>query len=195
MVVPLPGQVVTGRLFLFGKLPAHGDFVARGLSRAERDAWDAWLGETLEIARAELGAGFEDAYDQAPAWRFVRPELDGRWSSGALAPSMDAVGRRYPLVVGLSDLDAADAAARGAVLALGAEDAIRTALGDALDADVTLAGVRAEESSTAPAPIGHGLWWTEGGPLHAPAALSDARPSAAAFARALAPSRQPEPAR
>ena len=33
MVVPLSGQALSGlAVFAFGKLPAHGDFVARGLA-------------------------------------------------------------------------------------------------------------------------------------------------------------------
>ncbi|HYD46690.1 MAG TPA: type VI secretion system-associated protein TagF, partial [Phenylobacterium sp.] len=72
MVLPLPGDAVTGRrIWLFGKLPSHGDFVARGLDTGTRAAWDAWLSEGVGGARAALGEAFDAAYEIAPPWRFV----------------------------------------------------------------------------------------------------------------------------
>lgn len=72
---------------LFGKLPATGDFVARGLPDAFRARWDAWV--TRHLAR----------------WAGPWPEggLRLRLRSGdrcavALAvPSRDAAGRTFPL--------------------------------------------------------------------------------------------------
>ena len=49
---------MTGRPFLFGKLPAHGDFVARGLTPDAQAAWDDWASAGLERAMSELGEAF-----------------------------------------------------------------------------------------------------------------------------------------
>jgi type VI secretion system protein ImpM len=81
------------RVRLFGKLPAHGDFVARGFDAGGQAAVDAWLSASLADARAALD-GFEAAYDVAPAWRYAAPE-----TGGALAASVDAVGRRFPILL------------------------------------------------------------------------------------------------
>lgn len=83
---------------LFGKLPAHGDFVARGFAPREREVVDGWLSTSLERARGQFGASFEEAYDLAPAWRFSGPA-----GAGALAASMDAAGRRYPVWLLIDD--------------------------------------------------------------------------------------------
>lgn len=89
-------------VFAFGKLPAHGDFVARGLAPGERDAWDAWASESLERARRDLGDDFEAQHDQAPPWRFAfGPGRFARtWVAGALTPSIDRTGRRFVIVAG-----------------------------------------------------------------------------------------------
>ena len=95
---------------LFGKLPAHGDFVARGLDADTRDALDLWLSASLGAARDVLGAGFDEAYPLAPPWRFV-----GEARAGALAASQDAAERRFPLLLlvsGIEETRLDDAAAR-----------------------------------------------------------------------------------
>lgn len=79
---------------LFGKLPAHGDFVARGLSFEERDALDAWLSASLLQARAAYRAAFEERFDAAAPWR-----CEGDGVAGALAASQDSAGRRFPLLL------------------------------------------------------------------------------------------------
>ena len=52
--VSLPWFAVSAGIVL-GKLPFHGDFVARGVSAAVRDEIDRWLVETMATARDELG--------------------------------------------------------------------------------------------------------------------------------------------
>ena len=69
--------------FLFGKMPSHGDFVARGLAAEERDSLDAWLSAELADARAALGERFEERFDSAPPWRFAWP-ADG-WTAPEIA--------------------------------------------------------------------------------------------------------------
>jgi type VI secretion system protein ImpM len=88
--------------FAFGKLPAHGDFVARGLAPAECAAWDAWSSEALTHARDVMGEAFEATHAAALPWRFAfrgGPFGPGRLA-GAIAPSMDRSGRRFVFVLG-----------------------------------------------------------------------------------------------
>ncbi|TZG27551.1 type VI secretion system-associated protein TagF [Sphingomonas montanisoli] len=97
--------------FVFGKLPTHRDFVVRGLDAAARAWWDGWLSGQLSDARRTLGdAAFEDAYDRAPVWRFLLTHDDVRMA-GALAPSVDGAGRRFPIVAALYGNVGDDAAA------------------------------------------------------------------------------------
>ena len=87
---------------VIGKLPFHGDFVARGVTGRERDLLDKWLATSMAIASEQLGEKFDEAFDAAPPWRFAWDE-DG-WTAGALVPSVDSSGRRFPLLVALRNL-------------------------------------------------------------------------------------------
>jgi len=85
----------------YGKLPASGDFVTRRLPAAFIERWDAWLNEMLTGSRERFGAGWRDAFLSAPAWRFVlAPGVIGvqGWA-GLIVPSVDSVGRYFPLTV------------------------------------------------------------------------------------------------
>ncbi len=131
-----------GRWF-FGKLPAQGDFVWRGIDDyALRDGIDRWLADDVGAARAAF-ADFEERYDRAPAWNFVDCDPGGRWSGGALCASVDRVGRRYPLIMAAPAGDPAEAAAlSGACLA-----ALADALAEGWDADSLHAADLAPASS------------------------------------------------
>jgi type VI secretion system protein ImpM len=85
----------------YGKLPASGDFVTRRLPPAFIEPWDRWLNAVLAGSREKLGAGWRDAFLSAPAWRFVlAPGVLGpeAWV-GVILPSVDSVGRYFPLTV------------------------------------------------------------------------------------------------
>ena len=98
MDLPLPGDAVRTAV-VFGKLPAHGDFVARGLSAAEAAGLDDYLSASL--GDAAMLEDFDALYATAPAWRFVI-ELDGRPVCGVIAPSVDKVGRQFPVMAGVA---------------------------------------------------------------------------------------------
>jgi type VI secretion system protein ImpM len=79
-----------------GKLPARADFVSRRLPVALVEEWHVWLAEILAAARAELGDDWLDCYLRGPIWRFaLGPEM----ISGTLMPSVDGVGRYFPLTI------------------------------------------------------------------------------------------------
>lgn len=86
---------------LFGKLPAHGDFVRRRLPESFCEPWDAWLQAGIAAAREELGENFSHTWDSAPAWRFRLPggACGPDAVAGVLLPSEDFSGRRFPLTL------------------------------------------------------------------------------------------------
>lgn len=95
----MPGLLpLTG---LYGKVPAHGDFVRRGLPSSFVTPWDDWLQAGIARARAGLGAHWADAWDAAPAWRFALPAgaCGPDAVAGVMLPSMDTVGRRFPITL------------------------------------------------------------------------------------------------
>ena len=133
--------------WMFGKLPVQGDFVARGLDFALRDALDAWLSRQMEQGRNRFGAEFEARYDAAPAWCFIDCDPDGQWSGGTLCASVDAAGRRFPVMLAVPAEDAAEAAG----LAAGCLETLYGAFADGLDADgLHASAVIARESAWRP---------------------------------------------
>lgn len=86
----------------FGKMPALGDFASRRLPEAWIAAWDAWLQDELVAAREALGEpAWLELYLVAPIRRFwLAPNLLTReaWL-GVLMPSVDSVGRHFPLTL------------------------------------------------------------------------------------------------
>ena len=145
-------------VWLFGKLPAHGDFVARGLPAAAREELDHWLAASLADARDALGGSFERSYDRAPPWRFAAEGVDG-WTAGAMAPSVDGVGRRYPVLVARTGI----AAVAVEVVAEQLEHLLYEALAGRWDADrlVAHAAGSAEPAAHSPWTLGE-RWWTLG---------------------------------
>lgn len=87
-------------LALFGKLPSKRDFVAVDMPRDLLRLWEAWLQGSVSAAQNSLGARWHDTYLTAPIWRFwLGSGLAGREVVGALMPSLDGVGRFFPLAV------------------------------------------------------------------------------------------------
>lgn len=84
-----------------GKLPSRGDFVAHGLPRRFLVPWRDWADRVLAASQAELGADWLPLWLVAPVWRFsCAPGVAGPAAlAGLLLPSVDRVGRYYPLTV------------------------------------------------------------------------------------------------
>ncbi len=85
----------------YGKLPAKGDFITRNLPRDFIDRWDDWLQSGMNSSRQTLGDAWLDTYLTSPLWRFVLPVGvcgSTAWA-GVFMPSMDKVGRYFPLTV------------------------------------------------------------------------------------------------
>lgn len=87
----------------YGKLPTLGDFASRRLEGEFIEPWDRWLGEGLAAHREQLGETWLDAYLGSPVWRFVlMPGVlahEQAVLAGVLMPSVDKVGRYFPLTL------------------------------------------------------------------------------------------------
>ena len=85
----------------FGKVRSHGDFVTRRLPDAFTRPWDDWLQGMLRSSQQALGPTWLTTYLNSPIWRFaLAPGICGEpaWA-GVLMPSVDRVGRHFPLTV------------------------------------------------------------------------------------------------
>lgn len=92
LVMTLPGW--------WGKLPGTGDFSSRRLDRGVRQRLDEWLQLELRAMRARH-SHWQSAYLGAPVWHFAAGAglLDETPWLGVLMPSVDRVGRYFPLVI------------------------------------------------------------------------------------------------
>lgn len=162
----------------FGKLPTLGDFATRRLPAAFVEPWDQWLALGLASWR-EHDAGWLDAYLAGPIWCFeLGAGLLGRGSarwSGVLMPSVDRVGRYFPLTIAAPTAAESNLARRLHRLQHTAGVAARAMHEDwsAADLDAALARLndltlpppgRYDDSALAAslvqsAPAGHSLWW------------------------------------
>jgi type VI secretion system protein ImpM len=88
----------------FGKLTSHGDFVTRRLPPSFVAPWDGWLQACMQGSREQLGARWLQAYLGGPIWRFaLAPGVcDSQAWAGVLMPSVDRVGRHFPLAIASS---------------------------------------------------------------------------------------------
>lgn len=86
---------------LFGKLPAHGDFIQRNLSSVFINVWDEWLQHFVAGTQEQLGENWLDIYLTSPLWRFVFSAgvIDENNWTGIMIPSIDRVGRYYPFSI------------------------------------------------------------------------------------------------
>lgn len=89
----------------FGKVVMLGDFAHRRLPKSFIACCDRWLSQGISASRAQLGEHWLDTYLSSPVWRFAWAPgvVDERWWFGVVMPSVDAVGRYFPLVVAASD--------------------------------------------------------------------------------------------
>jgi len=183
----MPG-IVTGEIIrgFSGKVPARGDFVHAGLPRDFNDPWHDWQSAVIAGSRTLMGEAWLEAFLEAPVWRFVLPShLCGpRAVVGLIMPSVDKVGRYFPLTfAALADAGTPDAAEWSGWLDA-AEDLGRAAL----DEDAP-----PERLMPLPPPSGLNftnekisVWWTDGGPrVEASRLALPSLPTAAGFAAML----------
>ncbi|WP_375314778.1 type VI secretion system-associated protein TagF [Bradyrhizobium sp. A5] len=91
---------MTMRCGLFGKIGAKRDFIAIATPRSFLEAWEPWVQAALSASRHQLGPGWQQAFLTAPVWRFwLGAAICGTTVAGAIMPSLDGVGRYYPLTL------------------------------------------------------------------------------------------------
>ena len=85
----------------FGKVPALGDFVQRALPSSFVTPWDEWLGASVAGSKSVLGDRWLEVYLQSPIWRFFLSDgvLGSASWAGVMMPSVDRVGRYFPLTI------------------------------------------------------------------------------------------------
>lgn len=175
----------------YGKLPALGDFASRRLAPDTVSRCDAWLSAGLAASQRALGTAWLDLYLTAPIWRFALcPGIAGEpaWL-GVLMPSVDRVGRYFPLLL-LSPCPARDSCSADGPdgcdtgkdtldwldrLADVAQDCLHP--GASLDRfEAALMAVPRPGTAAAlwtTAPPGHSVWWTERAHRHTWQGLPD----------------------
>jgi type VI secretion system protein ImpM len=197
----------------FGKVTSHGDFVARRLAPSFQRPWDEWLQGGLRESRVALGETWLATYMNSPIWRFaLAPGVcgDQGWA-GLLMPSVDRVGRHFPLTIAATVTPPLACLMRhqawfNRIEALALASLREDFSLDALDFDLCALGV--PDSPDAPAPSGaviafdgrqpdlhalanaalqgRSLWWTDGSPRVAPCLVVCAGlPEPAAFTALL----------
>lgn len=87
----MPGENLAAGFF--GKMPAAGDFVSRGLPAAYLRFWDRWIARNLVLPLAA------EPWESHPALRFILgPDACGPMA-GVVMASVDRAGRRFPLTL------------------------------------------------------------------------------------------------
>jgi type VI secretion system protein ImpM len=147
-----------------GKIPARGDFVRIGLTRDFADPWDDWQSAVIAQSRSIMGRTWLDAYLEMPVWRFILPPgfCGFRAVVGLIMPSMDKVGRYFPLTFAALVEDGTPEPDEW----VGWLDAVEDLGRLALDEDAP-----PERLTPPPAPddftitaLNRTTWWTDGGP-------------------------------
>ncbi len=99
-----PNPVISTTIGFFGKLPGAGDFVVRGFDRPLVTALTQWTDKL--VGHLKLGAGddWTTVFDRLHpvAWVADQGLCGSAPFAGLMRPSLDRVGRRYPLIVGVS---------------------------------------------------------------------------------------------
>lgn len=85
----------------FGKMPAVGDFFRLGAPPGFVAIWDDWIQRAMLAAQSAFGPNWDSRYMSAPIWRFsLSAGLAGPAKIvGVVMPSVDRVGRRFPLTL------------------------------------------------------------------------------------------------
>jgi type VI secretion system protein ImpM len=101
-----PAAAAFGRPGLFGKIPAHGDFVRLRAAAPLPRELVLWLEEGSEAAKRE-----RSPCDQVPVRFLFRPAGSTQALVGAMSGSVDKVGRSFPLAI-FAAVEGSDLASR-----------------------------------------------------------------------------------
>ncbi len=85
---------------MFGKLPSKRDFVSYNMPRPFLDQWESWLQSAVAASKHALGEKWQEVFLTAPIWRFwFGSQVFGQSAAGVLMPSVDGIGRYFPLSI------------------------------------------------------------------------------------------------
>lgn len=84
----------------WGKLPCQGDFVGRRLPHGVTQHWDEWLRNGMDQLRMDAGPNWSTRFVETPPWFFLcPPPVMGLAMVGVIGPSVDRIGRFFPLAI------------------------------------------------------------------------------------------------
>lgn len=88
----------------FGKVPGLGDFVHRHMPDVLKEQLDRWAQLRLQDFSIEHPEQWTEYYLSAPVWRFILGAAvtdisEPRLLTGICMPSVDRVGRYFPLII------------------------------------------------------------------------------------------------
>ena len=94
---------MTPSVGLYGKHSAFGDFVTGGLPKDVQDGLEGWLHKMLPALRDLDEPSWQVRFDNAPEVRvwFGAGLIPGGFC-GVMRPAQDKVGRRFPMIAGVS---------------------------------------------------------------------------------------------
>ncbi|VAW45390.1 Protein phosphatase ImpM [hydrothermal vent metagenome] len=86
---------------LFGKSPQKTDFISHFLPNEFTENWHNWLQSSLSVSREQLGENWLDYYLTSPIWNYaIMPDvITPQAITGVLVPSIDEIGRYFPLTI------------------------------------------------------------------------------------------------
>ncbi len=118
-----------------GKVPCLGDFVQDNVTKEFSEHWEQWLQAAIAVSKEQLGDVWQENYLTGPVWHFaLSPNIVGDTGvMGTLLPSMDAVGRHYPLTVTRTTHIAPVDVLHSGVFSLEYEDAVLKVLDGSVD--------------------------------------------------------------
>ena len=130
---------LTPSVGLYGKHVAFGDFVTGGLPKDVQDALEGWLHKMLPALRDLDEPSWQARFDNAPEVRvwFGGGLIPGGFC-GVIRPAQDKVGRRFPMIAGVSHCGQLPPVLDGG-------EPLYDAISDALDNFVRRTGDGAEE--------------------------------------------------
>lgn len=85
---------------LFGKYPGKRDFLSLNLPRTVITTMEDWLQAAIAASSRQLGPAWRDYYLVHPIWNFrIGAKVIGTDCVGAMMPSVDGIGRYFPLSI------------------------------------------------------------------------------------------------
>jgi len=100
----MPGEIMSREAASpawFGKIPAAGDFVSRRFPHEQQRVWDDWIRSGLLYLQQVSPDQWQTRFSAGPIWNFLVPPTPALpvAQCGLIAPSIDRVGRLYPLCI------------------------------------------------------------------------------------------------